>query len=71
MTASDGDQNEESESLCRVWWREAIRRLDAEGIIQCPDVEKLEKECLEYALGNQASVPNWEGYQYYVSKNSA
>ena len=71
VTESNLDEDQESESLCKVWWREAVKRLDTEGIINCPSVDKLEEECAQYALGNQASQPGWGGYKYYISKYSA
>ncbi|OBZ77678.1 hypothetical protein A0H81_02252 [Grifola frondosa] len=38
----------EPQFSCRVWVREAVRRLHAEGFLDCPDVDALEQEMWHY-----------------------
>ncbi|KAK0467713.1 uncharacterized protein EV420DRAFT_1634975 [Desarmillaria tabescens] len=45
MSIPDVDRGKESRFTCRVWFKEAIRRLnDAQLFVNCPDVDALEKE---------------------------
>ncbi len=71
LAVPEADEGREPEFTCRVWWREAIRRLHVEGIISCPDVDGLERECRKHALDNQAHLESYRGYRYYVSQISA
>ncbi|OJT08851.1 hypothetical protein TRAPUB_202 [Trametes pubescens] len=48
MTVPAADTARESEFTCRVWVREAVRRMHAEGYIVCPDVDALEEEAWKY-----------------------
>lgn len=71
MKVPEIDKERESKFTCRVWFREAIRRLNAPGVIKCTNVDALEQEVYQYALPNQAAYPTWQGYLPYVSKYSA
>lgn len=42
------DVGREPKFTCRVWIREAVRRMDKASYIQCTDVDALEKELIEY-----------------------
>lgn len=42
------DSEREPRFTCRVWLREAVRRMHAAGYISCPDVDALEAEMWEY-----------------------
>ncbi|KAF9479642.1 hypothetical protein BDN70DRAFT_878604 [Pholiota conissans] len=48
MTVPDIDEEKEPKFSCRVWIREALRRLHREGYIECPDVGAMEDEMREY-----------------------
>ncbi|KAJ6502183.1 hypothetical protein C8R45DRAFT_611629 [Mycena sanguinolenta] len=71
MTVPAIDQATEPTFTCRVWFREAIRVLHRNNIINCPDVDELEKECRGYASTNHAAFPQWRGYTFYTSNHSA
>ncbi|KAJ7900725.1 hypothetical protein B0H14DRAFT_3123798 [Mycena olivaceomarginata] len=64
------DHAREPKFTCRVWFREAVRVLHEARVLNCPDVDALEAECVSYAVVNQAALPGWKGYLYYVSKCS-
>jgi hypothetical protein len=49
----DKDKGREARFTCRVWWREAIRRLERGGYINCPDVNALESECRSHGMQNE------------------
>ncbi|KAF9487286.1 hypothetical protein BDN71DRAFT_664049 [Pleurotus eryngii] len=61
----------EARFSCRVWFKEAVRRLHQARIINCPDIYNLEAECKAYAQANEASQASWSGYLYHVSRCSA
>ncbi|KAK0468017.1 uncharacterized protein EV420DRAFT_1502382 [Desarmillaria tabescens] len=42
------DREREPNFNCRVWIREAVRRMNIMGYIQCPDVDALEAEIIGY-----------------------
>lgn len=42
------DAQREPAFTCRVWVREALRRMHKHGFIHCPDVDALESEMWEY-----------------------
>lgn len=48
------DQGREAEWSCRVWVREALRRMHTHGFILCPDVDAMEEEMWGY--GRQAAA---------------
>ncbi|KAL1952059.1 hypothetical protein VTO73DRAFT_1208 [Trametes versicolor] len=53
------DQGREREFTCRVWIREAMRRMHAHRYIHCPNVDALEAEMLRYgteAYNNHANT---------------
>ena len=52
MSIPSIDKDIEPKFTCRVWWREAIRKLSSFGLIDCMDVELLEKECKAFAGQN-------------------
>ncbi|KAF9450790.1 hypothetical protein P691DRAFT_809485 [Macrolepiota fuliginosa MF-IS2] len=70
MEVPDVDKPREPEFTCLVWFREAIRRLHAAKVINCPNVDDLEAECESYAKTNWAGTDGYKGYMYYVSKFS-
>ena len=67
LAIPDSDKNTEPRFSCRVWLREAVRHLDAAGLINCSDINALEAECRSYALENDASQPSYKGYSFFIS----
>lgn len=47
MKIPDIDVGREAKWSCRVWLREALRRMHSAGFINCPDVDKMEAEMWE------------------------
>ncbi|KAH0582213.1 hypothetical protein H2248_011861 [Termitomyces sp. 'cryptogamus'] len=70
IAVPDVDKDREPRFTCRVWFREAIRRLHNHRVILCSNVDELEKECNTYALGNQAAYATWGAYDRKVSQYS-
>lgn len=49
MAVPEADRAREPVFTCRVWVREAVRRMHAGGYVQlCPDVDALEEEMWRY-----------------------
>ena len=48
MMVPEVDREREAAFTCRVWVREALRRMHAEGYVWCPDVNALEEEMWRY-----------------------
>ena len=44
----EADRAREPTFTCRVWVREALRRMHKEGYVRCPDVDALEEEMWRY-----------------------
>lgn len=44
----DVDKERETKFTCRVWVREAVRLMNANGYVRCPDVNALEEEMWGY-----------------------
>lgn len=62
------DQATEKTFDCRVWFREAVRRLDANGILTCPDIDALEIELERLADPNARSILQGIGrFTYFVA----
>ncbi|KAH9846310.1 hypothetical protein C2E23DRAFT_744345 [Lenzites betulinus] len=62
MMVPKADEAREPKFTCRVWAREAVRRMHAYGYIHCPNVDALEEEILRY--GRNAAhkhVDEWSG----------
>ncbi len=50
MSLPEVDVGKEPRFTCRVWFKEAIRRLNrAELFVNCPDVDALERELVQRA----------------------
>ncbi|KAI0093263.1 hypothetical protein BDY19DRAFT_922981 [Irpex rosettiformis] len=62
------DQSIEERFTCRVWFKEAIRVLTANGIISCPDVYKLERELKAY--GEEQDPKTVAGYGVEIRTSS-
>ncbi|KAJ3770248.1 hypothetical protein FB446DRAFT_175449 [Lentinula raphanica] len=54
---------------CRVWFREAIRKLHDNGYIYCPNVWALYEECMGHARSNDVSLP-YAQPRYFISRVS-
>ncbi|KAI0362376.1 hypothetical protein OH77DRAFT_47818 [Trametes cingulata] len=54
MEVPEVDREREPQWTCRVWIREALRRMHAGGYVKCEDVDALEEEMWEY--GKQAAA---------------
>lgn len=50
---------------CRIWFREAVRVLHREGIVNVPDVDELEAELKGLAADAQAGVESGEHLPFY------
>ncbi len=48
MAVPEADKAREPVFTCRVWVREALRRMHQEGYVDCPDVDALEEEMWGY-----------------------
>ena len=48
MVVPEADKAREPVFTCRVWVREALRRMHEGGYVQCPDVDALEEEMWGY-----------------------
>ncbi|PIL22946.1 hypothetical protein GSI_15642 [Ganoderma sinense ZZ0214-1] len=48
MAVPEADGERERVFTCRVWVREALRRMHEEGYVDCPDVDALEEEMWRY-----------------------
>ncbi|KAI1794776.1 hypothetical protein LXA43DRAFT_86372 [Ganoderma leucocontextum] len=48
MAVPEADKAREPVFTCRVWVREALRRMHGEGYVWCPDVDALEEEMWRY-----------------------
>ncbi|KAK0242672.1 hypothetical protein EDD85DRAFT_918880 [Armillaria nabsnona] len=72
VPAIDGER--EPRFSCRVWCREALRRLDIEGIITCTDIDAMEKEMREYGEAAADILENreedWKGPLLATAHNS-
>ncbi|KAK0468261.1 uncharacterized protein EV420DRAFT_1503546 [Desarmillaria tabescens] len=68
------DVEKEPRFSCRVWCREALRRLDKEGIISCSDINAMEKEVWEYGEAAADILENhkedWKGPSLVTAHNS-
>lgn len=50
------DQGKEPVFSCRVWMKEALRRMHAAHFIDCPDVDALEAEMIELGVAAERSI---------------
>ncbi|TBU23243.1 hypothetical protein BD311DRAFT_791751 [Dichomitus squalens] len=48
MSVPDADRAREPVFTCRVWAREALRRMHGAGYVRCPDVDAVEEEMWGY-----------------------
>ncbi|KAJ3836834.1 hypothetical protein F5878DRAFT_540611 [Lentinula raphanica] len=55
---------------CRVWFREAIRKLHDNGYIYCPNVWALYDECMGHAQSNDVSLAPNRPPRYFISRVS-
>ncbi|TFY72336.1 hypothetical protein EVG20_g669 [Dentipellis fragilis] len=62
MLVPEEDMIMEDTFTCRVWFKEAVRVLAANGIVKCLDVHSLEKEMFEY--GEENDIQTGLGYPY-------
>jgi hypothetical protein len=72
MTLPDCDKTSDEYFRCRVWLKQAIRVLDREGIISCPDADAVvNKELRIFAEANYAAISGGTGgFRFYVSQHS-
>ncbi|OCH95366.1 hypothetical protein OBBRIDRAFT_883924 [Obba rivulosa] len=56
--AADGAQ----QFTCRIWFRAAVRVLHAQGAVECPDVDALEKELRTLAEGRRLAIEQGAPY---------
>ena len=56
MATPDVDRDREPVWTCRVWIREAVRRMDAHGWIDCDNVDALEEEMWGYGKKAAAMI---------------
>ena len=56
MAVPEIDKDREVDFTCRVWIREALRRMHACGFVMCEDVDGLEDEMGRYGAGAFASI---------------
>ncbi|KAM5538609.1 hypothetical protein V8D89_007638 [Ganoderma adspersum] len=52
----EADRAREPTFTCRVWVREALRRMHAEGYVRCPDVDALEEEMWRYGRAAAGAI---------------
>ncbi|KII92218.1 hypothetical protein PLICRDRAFT_172333 [Plicaturopsis crispa FD-325 SS-3] len=64
------DQAEEPVFSCRVWFKEAVRVLNANGIVRCPDVYALENELTQYDEEQDAKTVTGGGYRTHIDASS-
>ncbi|PBK72674.1 hypothetical protein ARMSODRAFT_880837 [Armillaria solidipes] len=68
------DVEREPRFSCRVWCREALRRLDIEGIITCTNIDAMEKEMWGYGEAAADILENreedWKGPLLATAHNS-
>ncbi|OBZ72863.1 hypothetical protein A0H81_06847 [Grifola frondosa] len=57
-TVPSVDREREPRFTCRVWLREAVRRMHGAGFIRCADVDALEKEILFYGEKAAQEIDN-------------
>ncbi|KAJ3822542.1 hypothetical protein EV361DRAFT_951417 [Lentinula raphanica] len=55
---------------CRVWFREAVRKLHDNGYIHCPNVWALYEECMGHAQSNDMTYIH-EPPKYFISRHSS
>ncbi|PIL25237.1 hypothetical protein GSI_13126 [Ganoderma sinense ZZ0214-1] len=55
---------------CRVWFKQAIRVLHANGILSCPNVYALEQELVLYGRAQDRKTRSGLGYKYHVASTS-
>lgn len=65
LEVAHADVGREPKFTCRVWLREALRRMHDAGFIHCPDVDAMEAEMVRY--GSTAAEEN-EGDRFKVAK---
>ncbi|THH18528.1 hypothetical protein EW146_g2476 [Bondarzewia mesenterica] len=72
MTVPDVDVEHESKWTCRVWAREALRRMHKVGIVACIDVDALEEEMWVYGRHAAETIEKgkWEGAQLVWARHS-
>ncbi|KAI1793423.1 hypothetical protein LXA43DRAFT_1059795 [Ganoderma leucocontextum] len=61
------DKTIETQFTCRVWFKQAIRVLAANGVLRCPDVYALEREIIRYGEAQDAKTIAGMGYKYHVA----
>lgn len=69
LTIPDVDTHVEPVFTCRVWFKEAVRRLHNDGYVDCPDVYAFEAECKAFAVTNDASQPGWGGLKRFDARS--
>ncbi|KAH9830498.1 uncharacterized protein C8Q71DRAFT_368342 [Rhodofomes roseus] len=55
---------------CRIWFREAIRRLHKAGVLQCPSVNNLEFELKDQASSHYMNLERGATYKVLTSEYS-
>jgi hypothetical protein len=72
MAVPAADAAREPAWTCRVWAREARRRMHAAGFVDCPDVDAMEDEMWGYGqeAARRVEERRWDGATLYVARNS-
>ncbi|KAI0374578.1 hypothetical protein BV20DRAFT_520209 [Pilatotrama ljubarskyi] len=55
---------------CRIWLKAAVRKLHEKGVLNCPDVNKLEYELKSVATDARIGVEMGRSYRLEVSDYS-
>ena len=58
ITVPDADVHREPEFTCRVWVREALRRMHVAGFIHCRNVDAMEAEMFGHGIPAANTVKN-------------
>ena len=56
MAVPEADRAREPVFTCRVWVREAVRRMHEEGYVDCPDVDAMEEEMWRYGRAAASAI---------------
>lgn len=72
MEVPEVDRYREPRFTCRVWCREALRRMNDAKILVCEDVDSMEEEMWEYgrAAAKEIEEDVFEGAKLWKARNS-
>lgn len=70
MTIPLADQRIEPIFTCRVWLKEAVRRLAHYNFINCPNVYVLEQELMRYGMQQDGMTVSGSGWALHIARSS-